>query len=152
MKENVLLKHIDKSFFRVVDRFELFVLYAFCFAMNIVFEFGMHFRSNSDILISFINEFTRYRIEINILFTFIIIVFHYQLRNRKKTEIYCRILVGDTLLHIRVRYILECLIILIITYLLTILGRFYYGFNLFSDFYLVVIFTIYMLISANKVK
>jgi len=86
------------------------------------------------------------------LFTFIVVVFHYQMLHRKKTEIYCRILVGDTILNITILYTLECLMILGFVYLLSIVISIYLNFNLTSNLYLVFIFVIYILISAIQVR
>ena len=87
-----------------------------------------------------------------LVFTSIAIVFHYQMLRRKKEEIFCRILVGATVFHITIRYMRDCLRILIPVYFLSVLANFYMNFNLASNFYLVLILITYILISARQVR
>lgn len=51
------------------------------------------------------------------LMSIIPLVYQYQLLKTKKKEVYCRILVGDTLNQIKKRFILECLFLEIIPFL-----------------------------------
>lgn len=151
MKEKFLIKFSDKSFFRMTDRAELFILYVFCFFLNIVFELGTKLKVSSHILMMFIKEFTDYKVQISLLFTIIVAIFHYQLRNRKKMEIYCRILVGDILSKIIIRYICECLVILVSAYFISIIIKLYFSLDLYGGTYLVGTFIMYILFSAIKV-
>lgn len=86
------------------------------------------------------------------LSTFLVVVFHYQFSCRKKTEVFCRILVGDTLFNITVRYSLNCLTVLGFVYLLFALANAYLSFDLTSNIYLVPIFIVYILLSARQVR
>ncbi|GAA0783209.1 hypothetical protein [Hathewaya limosa] len=143
---------MGKSLFRFIDRFELCITYFFCFSLNLMFDYVKTLDLESYILKSFLENFMDYQILINFLFTFIVLVFHYQMLHRKKEEIYCRILVGDTILNIAIRYTLECLMILGFVYLLSIVINVYLNFNLTSNLYLVCIFVIYILISSSQVR
>ena len=87
-----------------------------------------------------------------LIFTVVVIVFHYQMLHRKKTEIFCKMLVGDTIFNITIRYALDCIMILIFVCLLSTLANVYLKFNLISNFYLTFIFIIYILISARQVR
>ena len=71
---------------------------------------------------------------------------------RKRAEIFCRILVGGTVFNIAIRYMLDCISVLIFVYLLSALVNLRLGFNLADNFYLVLIFVIYILISARQVR
>ena len=71
---------------------------------------------------------------------------------RKKEEIFCKILVGDTLSNITIRYILDCLAILTFIFLLSIIVMIYFNFNLINNLYLVLVFIIYIIVSARKVQ
>ena len=104
------------------------------------------------ILKAFLKNFIDYQPLIVSLFTFIVIVFHYQMLERKKAEIFCRILVGGTVFSITIRYVLDCLTVLIFVYLLSALVNLHFGFNLADNFYLVPIFVTYILISARRVR
>jgi len=140
-----------KSLFRFIDRFELCISYLFCFSLNLIFDYAKTLSFDSYILKAFLETFMNLQPLINFFFTFIVVVFHYQMLHRKKTEIYCRILVGDTKLNMTVLYILECLMILGLVYLLSIVINIYWNFNSTSNLYLVCIFFIYILISAIRV-
>jgi hypothetical protein len=152
MKEGILIRFVNKSFFRISDRIELSIMYMFCFFLSIIFEFGENFKTDSYILMIFIKNFTDYKVEINLLLTIIVVLFHYQILNRKKIEIYCRILVGDILSKITIRYIFECLLIMIVSYFISMFIKLCCNLNLYNDIYLVGVFVLYILISASQVR
>lgn len=141
-----------KSLFRISDVLELSIAYFFCFIINILIEYIKTLELDSYILQVFLKKFIDFQSLITFLFTFIVIVFHYQMLQRKKEEIFCKILVGDTVSNITIRYALNCLTILIFVYLLSILVNGYLNFNLTSNFYLVLIFITYILISTKEVR
>ncbi|GEN32276.1 hypothetical protein HNQ35_002582 [Cerasibacillus quisquiliarum] len=141
------------SLFRFIDVCEAVAIYLICFASNLLFIYVQTLNlEGSFILKSFIESIIDYQLIINILLTFIIIVFHYQFLNRRKIEISCRILVGDTMANIIIRYILNSLTILMFSFLLSLSLNFYLKLNVTSNLYLVFIFIIYILISAGLVK
>lgn len=141
------------SLFRIFDVFEAVAIYLICFASNLLFIYVQTFNlEGSFILKSFIESIVDYQLIINIFLTFIIVVFHYQFLNRRKTEISCRILVGDIMVNIIIRYILNSLAILMFSFLLSLSLNFYLKLNVTSSLYLVFIFIIYILISAGQVK
>lgn len=143
---------MKKTLFRLADILELGVAYAFCFSLCLMFDYVETVEMTSDILISFFRDFLKYQTLIIIFSTFLVVVFHYQFSCRKKTEVFCRILVGDTLFNITVRYFLNCLMILGLVYFAFALANAYLGFNLTSHLYLVPIFIVYILISARRVR
>ncbi|UTR14253.1 hypothetical protein MM221_17050 [Salipaludibacillus sp. LMS25] len=145
---------MKNSLFRFIDVFEAFAIYLFCFASNLMFIYvqNLNLEESSYILESFLTSIIDYQLIIIIFLTFIIIVFHYQFLNRKKTEIFCRILVGDTMGNVVIRYILNSLTILVFSFLLSLLLNFFLELNVTSNLYLVFIFIIYILISAGKVE
>ena len=143
---------MKKSLFRLTDMLELSVAYIFCFALNLLLDYAKTLDMDAYILKAFLKNFIDYQPLIVSLFTFIVIVFHYQMLERKKTEIFCRILVGGTVFSITIRYVLDCLTVLIFVYLLSALVNLHFGFNLANNFYLVPIFVTYILISARRVR
>lgn len=140
-----------RTLFRFADALELCTAYIFCFFLNLLFDYVKTLEVDSYILEVFLKKFMDYQILIIFLFTFIVIIFHYQMVYRKKAEVYCKILVGDTIFNISIRYSLDCLTILVFVYLLSTLVNVYLNFNLTSNLYLVFIFIIYILISAGQV-
>ncbi|ANU53585.1 hypothetical protein ADH66_03175 [Acutalibacter muris] len=143
---------MKKSLFRLTDMLELSVAYIFCFSLNLLLDYAKTLDMDAYILKAFLKNFIDYQPLIVSLFTFIVIVFHYQMLERKKAEIFCRILVGGTVFSITIRYVLDCLTVLIFAYLLSTLVNLHFGFNLADNFYLVLIFVTYILISARRVR
>ena len=143
---------MKKSLFRLTDMLELSIAYIFCFSLNLLLDYAKTLDLDAYILKAFLKNFIDYQPLIVFLFTFIVIVFHYQMLERKKAEIFCRILVGGTVSSITIRYVLDCLTVLIFVYLLSALVNLHFGFNLADNFYLVLIFVTYILISARRVR
>ena len=143
---------MKKSLFRLTDMLELSIAYIFCFSLNLLLDYAKTLDLDAYILKAFLKNFIDYQPLIVFLFTFIVIVFHYQMLERKKAEIFCRILVGGTVFSITIRYVLDCLTVLISVYLLSALVNLNLGFNLADNFYLVLIFVTYILISARRVR
>ncbi|WP_322203259.1 hypothetical protein [Acutalibacter intestini] len=143
---------MKKSLFRLTDMLELSIAYISCFSLNLLLDYAKALDLDAYILKAFLKNFIDYQPLIVSLFTFIVIVFHYQILDRKKTEIFCRILVGGTVFSIAIRYVLDCLTVLISVYLLSALANLHLGFNLANNFYLVLIFVTYILVSARRVR
>ena len=143
---------MKKSLFRLTDILELSIAYIFCFSLNLLLDYAKTLDLDAYILKAFLKNFIDYQPLIVLLFTFIVIVFHYQMLERKKAEIFCRILVGGTVFSVTIRYVLDCLTVLIFVYLLSALVNLHFGFNLADNFYLVLIFVTYILISARRVR
>jgi len=141
-----------KSLFRIVDVLELCTAYIFCFFLNVLLDYAKTLDLDSYILKAFVKNFIDYQPLIVLLFTFIVIVFHYQMLHRKKAEIFCKKLVGDTVFHITIRYALDCIMILAFAYILSVLANVYLNFNLTSSLYFVPILITYILISARQVR
>ena len=144
--------NLKKSLFRLTDVLELCIAYTFCFSLNLTFDYVKTVDLESYILKSFFENFLDYQLQIVILSTFIVIVFHYQMLYRKKTEVFCKILVGDTGLNITARYSLDCLTILVFVYLLSTLVSVYLNLSLTGNLFLPLIFAVYILISARQVR
>ena len=136
---------MKKSLFRLTDMLELSIAYIFCFSLNLLLDYAKTLDLDAYILKAFLKNFIDYQPLIVLLFTFIVIVFHYQMLERKKTEIFCRILVGGTVFSITIRYVLDCFTVLIFVYLFSALVN-------LDNFYLVLIFVTYILISARQVR
>ena len=136
---------MKKSLFRLTDMLELSIVYIVCFSLNLLLDYAKTFDLDDYILKAFLKNFIDYQPLIVSLFTFIVIVFHYQMLERKKTEIFCRILVGGTVFSITIRYVLDCLAVLTFVYLFSALVN-------LDNFYLVLIFVTYILISARQVR
>lgn len=141
------------SLFRFIDFFEICILYIVCFISNtLLMNIQIFNLSNSFILQSFLQSLSEYYYITLILFSFIIIIFHYQFLGRKKTEVFCRILVGDTMIQIIKRYILDSVCILLIAFLISLVLNIYLKIDVKGNLYLIFIFVTYIIISAGQVK
>lgn len=120
---------MKKSLFRLTDMLELSFAYILCFSLNLLLDYVKTLDLDSYLLKTFLKNFIDYQPLVVLLFTFIVIVFHYQMLQRKKVEIFCRILVGGTVFNITTRYIRDSLTILIPVYLLSVLANAYLVFD-----------------------
>ncbi len=143
---------MKKSLFRLIDRFELFSFYVLCFGFNVMFDYVKTLSIDSYLLQTFLKQFYDHQALIILLLTFIVVINHYQMLNRKKVEIYCRILVGDTIRFATIRYIFECLVILGIAFVISMIINAILDICLTNNIYLSYIFVIYILISSRMVS
>lgn len=141
------------SLFRRIDVLEIAIMYFICFSVNLILIYVSHLAlKDSFMLASFIASLLDFQLFINIGLTFMIILFHYQFLVRKKTEVSCRFLVGDSMFRIKVRYVLHHLTILICSFLLSLLLSSYLELQVTSNLYLFGIFIIYIICSVGQVK
>lgn len=70
---------MKKSLFRLTDVFELCIAYIFSFSLNMLLDYAKTFDLDSYILKAFLKSFIDYQPLVVLLFTFIVIVFHYQM-------------------------------------------------------------------------
>lgn len=143
---------MKKSLFRLIDRIELLSCYILCFGFNIMFDYVKTLSIDSYLLEIFFKQFYDYRGLIIFLLTFVVVIFHYQILNRKKVEVYCRVLVGDTIRSITIRYFLECLAILLIAFVISAIANVILGIGLTNNIYLSCVFVVYILISSVMVS
>ena len=143
---------MKKSLFRLTDTIELSEVYLICFSSNIVFDYSKTLSIDSYMLQTFIKGMVDHQTIIVFFLTFAAIVFHYQMLNRKTTEVFCRILVGDTIVALKIRYAVNCLMILSGSYLVSMIVSLYFHLGLIDNLYLVCLLFIYIIISAGQVR
>lgn len=143
---------MKQSLFRKKDVIELCILYIVCFMLEFMLENIKNIKINIEIVEYFLSGFARYKIPIVLLFSIVVVVYHYQFVFRKKKEIYCRILVGDTLQDIKKRYILENVTILLLNYLLFNVINIYLNIEVFKNSYLFFCLLMYILVSTSGMK
>ena len=88
---------MKKSLFTKLDRFELLCCYILCFGFNFLFDYSKTLNIDSYFLQTFFKQLYDYQVFITVSLSFIIVIFHYQMIPRKKVEVHCRVLVGDTI-------------------------------------------------------
>lgn len=143
---------MKKSLFRLIDRFELLSFYVLCFGFNVMLDYAKTLNIDSHLLQTFLKQFYDYQGLIIFFLTFVVVINHYQMLNRKKVEVYCRILVGDTIRSATIRYIFECLVILGIAFAISMIMNAILGICLTNNIYLSCVFVVYILISSRMVS
>ncbi len=143
---------MSKSLFRYVDRLELLSCYMLCFAFNIIFDFVKTVSIDSHLMEIFLMQLYNYQKYIILFLSIIVVIFHYQVLRKKKVEVYCRFIVGDTVQAIITRYVLECLMMLGIVFFLSLIVNIILNIHLENSIYLFCIFVIYILISSREVR
>lgn len=143
--------NMKKSLFRLVDIFELLVIQLACFIGNSLFDYANSLGRGSYIW-SLFNNIKDYRAPIVAASTIIVIVCYYQFLCKKKVEVHCRILVGDSLTALSIRYALTCLGILGASYGVAILIDKHFQYSLGSNFYLFCLLIMYVVISATQLR
>lgn len=143
-------KEVTKSLFRKVDIVELECAYIavfftetfICYMKNL--HLNLAKREIAEQIIS-------HKVLIELLLSLLVVVFYYQFLVRKKTEIFCRILVGDTMREMTVRYLKDCMKILGSTFLVCVLVKFVFMLDLRGSYYLLCLFILFILISSSQV-
>lgn len=112
MKSAYLESMNGRSLFRHKQRLELLCLYLFCFGLLGFLSYAEIEGSTSEILADYLKFLTKYKLQIVIILSLVVPVAHYQMLLKARTEVSCRVVVGDTLLRIKTRYLTECFVVL----------------------------------------
>lgn len=152
--ENVKLleRQTMKSIFSLIDRFELLCCYLLCFGFSTMLDYSKSLSIDSYLLQNFMKQLYDYQVLIVLLLSFTVVIFHYQMVSRKKVEIHCRIVVGDTIRAIVFRYLVESSIILGIAFIASLIISEIVGISEANNIFLSCIFVVYILISSGQVK
>lgn len=138
------------SLYRIRDMFTLFILYLICFLFNLSIEYVQTIKLDTFLLETFFANIVDYHYAIVFFLTFIVILFHYQFLTRKKKEIFCRILTGDTRIKIYKRYLIHTFIILCINFTGTVLLSIFLDIYSTSYLFLFCVFSTYIFISTGQ--
>ncbi|CEW32756.1 Uncharacterised protein [Streptococcus pneumoniae] len=142
---------MKKSLFRIGERCELFNCYSICFACNLLLDYAKTKENEFYFLKNTLKSLYEYQFILVLLFTVVVIVFQHQLLSRKKVEIYCRVLVGDTKQLIIIRYLLDSFLLLCCSFFITVGISLVTHIQCRNSFYLFCLLLLYTLISLRKV-
>lgn len=142
------------SLFRRKDIFEAFVCYCICFAFNIALTaIQGHDLAHSLLLFRFFEKLAEHQAKIVALMSLCIsVIFHYQLISRKKVEIFCRFLVGDTMMKMKRRFVLHHLIVISTAFLASLALNIYFHIKLTLNIPLMMLFIFLALVATGKVS
>lgn len=141
-----------KSLLRERDRWELFFSYLFSFSLLTLSMGIQKLAIETNRMQSYVQVIADSQLGIALAFSLIVAHFQYHLCHKTRIEVLCRLLAGDTLRAIRVRYMLESLLILGGACLAVILLNLSMGFPNTDVFYLAMTFVAYTLVSVFLVK
>lgn len=105
--------------------------------------------TGSDVMLRYLKPLLEHRLAIAMTFTLSVCVFHYQFSIKSTTEVRCRLLVGDRLHLLRMRYGLECIAILAFIFSAFAIICFYLGFPLTQMVYVFLTLFLYLSVSAS---
>lgn len=143
------MKHLrGKSLFRLKNRLELSILYLGLFFLAGFLVYVEGCAASSYVLMRYSKFMTHNQLPLILGFSAVVLVFHYQLLVNSKTEIKCRVLVGDRLTLIKLRYGIECAVILAACCTPSIALHLLIGFDIASSLYLLFVLATYVLASA----
>ncbi len=151
-KTGSIRSQTKQSIFRRMDRFELLSGYVLCFCFNSMFDYSKSVNIDSYLLSNFLRQLYEYQILIVLLLSLTVVFFHFQMIRRKKVEIHCRIVVGDTIGSVVFRYFIDCLIILCIAFGISGILNAIAEINITNNRYLLYVFIGYILISSGRVR
>ena len=145
-----LVSHfVEKSLLRPKSRLELGALYVGCFLPASFLACVERQAAGSDVLLRYFEFMLHNKRAFVLGFSVVALVFHYHLLASSGTEIRCRVLVGDRLTLIRLRYIIECLALLGICCALSIALHLLLGFEIVDNLCLFAALSAYILASAG---
>lgn len=145
-----LVSHfVEKSLLRPKSRLELGALYVGCFLLASFLACVERQAAGSDVLLRYFEFMLHNKRAFVLGFSVVALVFHYHLLASSGTEIRCRVLVGDRLTLIRLRYIIECLALLGICCALSIALHLLLGFEIVDNLCLFAALSAYILASAG---
>lgn len=145
-----LVSHfVEKSLLRPKSRLELGALFVGCFLPASFLACVERQAAGSDVLLRYFEFMLHNKRAFVLGFSVVALVFHYHLLASSGTEIRCRVLVGDRLTLIRLRYIIECLALLGICCALSIALHLLLGFEIVDNLCLFAVLSMYILASAG---
>lgn len=152
MPKNYVDAFARKSIMRGKDRAELLISYLLCFSLITLSLYSQTIEIKQHILREYIKSFTDHYVFLSLVATLVVMIFHYQVLSKTKIEIRCRVLVGDILSRIKIRYVVECFGILAAAYLIHTYLGYFLGVKIGTGLYLIGVFGAYILITGRLVK
>ncbi len=128
--------------------FELLGLYLGFFFLSWFFSYVAHGSASSYVLIRYLKPLLEYQTQLLLGLSLVVAVHHYQFLLAAKTEVKCRVLVGDRVCTIRFRYALACVTILLFSFCISIAAHLSLNLNIDNSVYLFTCFAAYITLTA----
>ena len=139
---------MGKIIFRKKEILEYCTICCCFFAISIIINYLPRIEIGYSLLYRFIIGYYDIRHEISIGLTFFALLFQYMIIIRKKKEIYIRIVVGDTLKKIRIRYLITCLVISSILFIFAIIIKSLIGLELIDHIYIYILLCLWTYLTS----
>lgn len=139
---------VSKYPIRINALLELACLYFICFALAGLLAFVEHASAESFVMLRYLKFLIVHQTIFAICMSMIVLVYHYQGVVKLGAEVYCRIIVGDRLKMIRIRYSLACLGVLIACFLISFMLAQALTIKTLNMYYLLIIFIVYIGVSV----
>lgn len=139
---------LDRSPLRLSNLGELGVLYLGCFFVTGLMLYVENESTHSYVLMRFFKFLVQNQVAFILGFSTIALVFHYQLVIRARAEVKCRILVGDRLRLIKLRYGIGCAVVLTVCFLASSSVYLFLGYSVINSLYLVAALSLYIFLSS----
>lgn len=133
---------------RKTSLFELACLYLICFFSAGFLLYLQRLAENDYFLKDHMAPILGNQTKIILCFSLIAVIFHYQFVVNSKTDVRCRIMVGDLLRRIRIRYIAQCSAVLACCFAGAVAIHAALGFQTTHCMQLAVAFIVYILASS----
>lgn len=141
-----------KLLLRMSNRIELFLLYFSLFSFLILLLFIERTSADSDVLMRYFRYVIEYRTIFILTLSTIALLFHYRFLTIARVEVNCRVLVGDTVRDIKIRYFIELFSILILCFILSTIFSLAFSFPLLENIYLFIILSAYIILSSYLLR
>lgn len=141
-----------KSIFRPKDYFELGILNFLCFLLLILMVYVEKYSADSDVLMRYTKFLVEHSLLIGIAFSLAVAGFHYKLISKAKSEIKCRILVGDRVFMLKMRYVFMSLFMMTFPLFFSCIISITLGYSYSNILYLAPVLIFYPIIGALMVR
>ena len=136
------------KFLRKKEILEYMVICLCVFLSSILVNYLPKIEIHNGLLYSFIMGYNDFKHEISIALTFFALLFQYIIVIRKKKEIYIRIIIGDTISNIRKFFLIECIIITSVLFLIAITISSFLRLEIIDCIVVYILFNIWTYLSA----
>lgn len=148
---------MKKSLFRPIDFFQMLAAIVSLLVVEYLFSLNLNsIESNFNIILSIFVQLREKKYVIIISFSTIVLIIFNKIYSRSKKEIIIRVIVGDSLCNIIIRFILTNLLIILVSNLIVIFTLSYFLLpliaNVFSNSFLIIYTIIFSYLIGRKVS
>lgn len=141
-----------KSPLRVTALLHFGAVYGGVFFISGILSYVQHESVQSDVLTRYFNFLLQHQVALTLALSTVGALLHYQTLAVVKVEAKCRLLVGDRMPLIRIRYFLSCFLTLTICFMVSTCFHLILGYSLDNSAYLFVAFLSFIVLSSALLR